>query len=272
MRQAIYAGTTFAGLAAAAYGGDVGGNGNGAESAAAATRTEVGVATEKTTEIPKQAEPKVATIGQKASDFELKTVNGEEVKLSDYKGVQLLLSVERDQVVATVCASGSDAVAAVERWQRAGLPLALGCGEGALRLTSGTMGPWAEWAAAGGYSGGARGVAYCNAPNTQVASCAHELGHLLGLEHPPEDRLDADGCAGRMEFLDWQGRPEWLQIALGLYRYADATIMDRSPGCPGAAFGPYPADVAAVLARLVILYLVPADPQSTNWSIGEVGS
>lgn len=147
-----------------------------------------------------------------------------------------------------VCAMGEDAIAGYERWARALPPgyLERDCAAPDLWLTSGTLGPYAGWPVAGiaPYP-----RAWCDAPWSQVAACAHELGHLLGLDHPPEERLDADGCQGRIEFLDWQGRPEWLQIALGLYRYADATIMDRSLGCPGAAFGPYPADVAAVLTN-----------------------
>ena len=86
---------------------------------------------------------------------------------------------------------------------------------------------------AGGCAAPSQGFAWC----INTFTCAHELGHLMGLAHPS----DTD-CRGKL--LPRKGFEGYL------WDIVDNTVMDWSTGCPGQPFGPTPGD-AQLLRNMV---------------------
>ena len=82
----------------------------------------------------------------------------------------------------------------------------------------------------------------CAAPSLRYAwcidkpTCAHELGHLLGLSHPHDTK-----CQGYI-------RPQAAHPLL--WDVVDSTVMDWSTGCAGMVGGPYPSDAKLLRAAL----------------------
>ena len=129
-----------------------------------------------------------------------------------------------------ICAAGAAASAAVDRWASAGLPVQRTCDPGALKVDS-----TGKYYCVGGYHGcAAPPLAVCDG----VAPCLHEIGHLIGLDHPA---LPAEqSCVGSAS----RGSAWTMAIS-----YQNTTVMDGL-NCAGQELGPWPADLSAAFAWL----------------------
>ena len=145
-----------------------------------------------------------------------------------------------------VCATGDNSNAALDRWEQGGVPIVRTCGDSpnTLYITDGM--PPLDWPIEPWMIGATWGKeAYCWAPwGLEVFVCAHEIGHLLGLNHPYE----GGRCQGQWHMENPYALAFGNPFALGFIRpeAANPTVMDGG-GCPGAINGPYPADIAAVM-------------------------
>lgn len=147
-----------------------------------------------------------------------------------------------------VCATGPNSNAALDRWEDLGVPIVRQCDRDSLYITDGK--PPLDWDIDPSWLGVTWGKeAYCWAEGwIAVSSCAHEIGHLFGLNHPYENHWTCQGGY----WQDPYAGPNWAYNPYdgnGHLPVVNATVMDNG-GCPGQPEGPYPADAEAVIKNL----------------------
>ena len=142
-----------------------------------------------------------------------------------------------------VCATGEHSNAALDKWEAAGVPIVRECNRESLYIYDGK--PPLTWPIHDWYIGATMGrEAYCWGEGWLATFvCAHELGHLFGLDHPRDNIFE---CQGQYEAHDAAYN---AYSGAGHPKVVNPTVMDNG-GCPGASEGPYAEDVEAVLRKV----------------------